>query len=126
MIVGVGIDAVSVERIEEFDKDSPFIMKTLTEEEREAEHGNFAEYYASRFAVKEAATKALAPALAPEVFNLRQVATLCREDGSPYIVIDDYMESVMEMTGVTSLHVSITHDGGLAIAVVIAESDVTL
>ena len=88
MIRGIGIDAVVVgdmagllERVSE-----GALFRMFTEKELSAAHEKSVptEYLASRFAVKEAAFKAIAPNLSEKSFDYRRIETRNREDGSPY------------------------------------------
>ncbi len=121
MIIGVGIDAVEIERMRKFDPASAFVRRVFTEEERAAVSGDAAAYYAARFAVKEAVYKALAPALDGEAVDLRQISSLHRPDGSPYAADTIYMKKLLQKAGADTVHISVTTEAGLAIAIAVAE-----
>lgn len=131
MIKGIGIDMASIsdtERLAEgiagktADEQGPFVRRTFTKAEVACalERHNPAEYLAGRFAVKEAAFKALAPRTA-EGFDFRCVETLTRPDGSPYIVVGPKLAAIMDEAGVTELLVSITNEDDYAVAIVVAQ-----
>lgn len=101
MIRGIGVDAVEISRMEKAMVIPGFKESTFTKKEIENEHGNFAEYYAVRFACKEAVFKAL-----HKEMDWRKIETLSKPDGSPYVI--------MENEGV--IHISVTTEGGIAIA----------
>jgi len=106
MIKGVGIDSVEIKRMEASLKRSGFQERVFTKAEIANEHGDINEYYATRFAAKEAVFKATGYPkdwLTIEVLN--------REDGSPYV------------SNVDNVHISITTEAGIATAICIAEKD---
>lgn len=110
MIKGVGIDAVKIERIAHFFKIDQFISSVFTQNEIQNEHGNRAEYYATRFACKEAVYKALGIPI-----DFRTIETLNRKDGSPYVVMKEEYNA-------SNIFISITVEDGLALAYCIVES----
>lgn len=109
MIVGIGIDTVEISRMTQSLAIPSFLISTFTPDEIANEHGNREEYYATRFACKEAVYKALGIQ-----FDWRIVETLNRDDGSPYIVM-------REEYGNVKIHISITTEGGLATAFCVVE-----
>ena len=126
MIRGIGIDAVVVgdmagllERLSE-----GALFRMFTEKELSAAHEKSVptEYLASRFAVKEAAFKAIAPNLSEKSFDYRRIETRNREDWSPYIYVDESLKAILDRAGIASLFVSITTTGGVAAAFVVAEA----
>lgn len=126
MIKGIGIDAVVIGDVAELLKHMTkgALSRVFTEKELSAaqEKANPEEYLASRFAVKEAAFKAIAPRLPGKGFDYRRIETRNNEDGSPYIYVDDFLQTILDCAEITSLFVSITATGGMAIAFVVAES----
>lgn len=125
MIRGVGIDMVEVATVKRLTRNPSFVTRTFTEEERiEAERaGDPSQYFAGRFAVKEAAFKATAAACssASDIFDLRQFSCLKGADGAPRVVPDEAVSAVLEAAGWEDLLVSLTHEGGWAIAIVMAQ-----
>lgn len=128
MIIGIGVDLAQIAeigRLAEVTGDS-FLRRTFTEEEREevqrrATKEARLEYYAARFAAKEAVFKALAPHTPEKGFDFRHVCTLNREDGSPYVKMTDWMREICAEAGVRDLHISITTEGEYAAAFVVVE-----
>ena len=117
--VGIGCDLASVSEIERLDRDTSgaFVRSTFSARERaEADTSDIYAYYAGRFAAKEAVFKAIAPLLGNEKFDFRIVETLRRADGSPYVFVSDELRTVMERAGVEKIMVSISKDGGFALA----------
>jgi len=125
MIRGIGIDTVTISEMagisEGVGAGAMARMFTAEELTSSGNTSNPAEYLATRFAAKEAVFKAVAPLLTGQYFDLRVVETLNRIDGSPYINIDDRLRDVLDRSGVHNLHISITTEGDLATAFVIAE-----
>lgn len=116
MIKGIGIDTVEISRIKKSLQIKGFLTNVFTKSEIDNCHGNIEEYYATRFACKEAVFKAINKYL---VIDLRTIETLNREDGSPYVVMkDEYKEA-----GISNIHISITTEMGTATAFVIAEGN---
>jgi holo-[acyl-carrier protein] synthase len=121
MIVGIGVDIVDVERFKWMVRRTPTVMQRLfyPSETHDARGvARTAESLAARFAAKEAVIKCLG-----EVAELRpldcEVVTL--ENGQPSIRLSGYLADVARERNVDRWHVSLSHDGGSAIAYVIAE-----
>lgn len=125
MIRGIGIDTVTISEMARMmeNMSDGALGRMFTDRELTAAHLSFdsAEYLATRFAAKEAVFKAVAHLLEEKHFDLRMVETLNRDDGSPYINIDGLMRGILDRAGVSHLHISITTEGDLATAFVIAE-----
>ncbi|GAB3657331.1 holo-ACP synthase [Actinocorallia lasiicapitis] len=116
MIVGVGIDVVDIARFERSLERTPRLRERLfTETERELPPRSLA----ARFAAKEALAKALG---APG--GLLWTDAEIRRDalGRPSLHVKGTIAAVAEPLGIRSWHVSLSHDGGIATAIVIAES----
>lgn len=127
MIVGIGIDVVNVDefaRLSQLNGEA-FISHTFTENEiREAESASSKTYrLATRFAVKEATFKAIAHHTKGKSFDFRIVETLSEPDGCPAIHPDATLQQLLDEVSIGSLHVSISDECGLAIAIVVAESN---
>ena len=127
MIIGIGTDLCQISRIRKIlDREGPegsFFRRAFTAAEQAealARH-DLAAFYAARFAVKEAVFKAVAPQTKTG-FDLRLVESLHREDGSPYINITDALLPHLREAGVIRLHLSVTTEGDMAQAFVIAEN----
>ena len=80
-----------------------------------------AEQVAGRVAVKEAASKALGTGWRQGV-HWKNFAIAHEPSGKPKLVCSGRALELMNQMGVKGTHVSITHDGGVAVAVVIFES----
>jgi holo-[acyl-carrier protein] synthase len=130
VILGVGLDVVEVARIRRLvGTDAPeetarrFLARCFTEGERRFcdARADRATPYAARFAAKEAASKALG---APAGIHWTDVEVL-REDGAPTLKLSGVADRVARERGVSRIHVSITHDAGIAAAVVVLEGGST-
>ena len=125
MILGIGIDVSRIERIERFLEryGDRFLKRILTPDEQ-LEIARFkvrAEQVAGRVAVKEAASKALGTGWRQGV-HWKNFAVAHEPSGKPKLVCSGRALEIMEQMGVKGTHVSITHDGGVAAAVVIFEN----
>ena len=122
MIVGLGMDVASVERMErnlERFGDS-FWSRVLTPSERALlePRRDRAVALAGRWAAKEAASKALG---APRDVWWHHVEVLRDDANVPRLFWHGPALDHLERLGVTSSWVTITHDAGVAAAVVILE-----
>ena len=123
MVRGIGIDTVDVAELARLCVDVPcFLERTFTEAERAEACGrrDEAARLAGKFAVKEAAYKALAH-LTSGGFDLRIVETLEDEGGCPHVTLSGGLAPVLAEAGATELLVSITNELGVATAVVLAQ-----
>ena len=124
MILGIGTDIVSVERIERAIEQygARFADRVFTTDEWEfckSRAGN-AECLAGRFAVKEAAFKALGHGW-DECGGFTSVEVVRQPKRRPEIVFHGRAKEIAERISVTRAHVSITHDAGFAAAIVVLE-----
>lgn len=127
MIRGIGIDTVSISEIQRYlDNENlcdAYLRHTFTDAERNAAKGryNLGEYYATRFAVKEAVFKAIGHLLPEKHFDFRLVETLNTSDGCPYVNVTEKLAPILKASRVDLLHLSITTEDNYATAFVIAE-----
>jgi len=116
MIVGVGIDVVDVGRFEEALDRTPTLRERLfTEQERDRPLASLA----ARFAAKEALAKALG---APTGMAWHDAEVVSESTGNPQFEIRGSVLTRANDLGVKSVHVSLSHDAGIASAVVVLES----
>ena len=116
MIVGVGIDVVDVARFTATLERTPRLLERLF---TEVERGLAPASIAARFAAKEALAKALG---APVGLRWHDVTVHRADDGRPHLDVRGTVAARAEELGIDSLHLSISHDAGIASAVVVAES----
>ncbi len=122
MIVGVGVDIVDVERFKWMVRRTPATLdRTFSRHETHDDQGRArsAESLAARFAAKEAVIKCLG-----DVAELRprECEVVTAESGRPMINLSGRLAELSAEAEITDWHVSLSHDGGNAIAYVIAES----
>lgn len=127
MINSVGIDLVEIiefGRIIETCGRS-FIDKTFTtnEIEQSLKAANRLDYLASRFAAKEAVFKAVAHYTTENTFDLRIIETLEEPDGFPRVHVCKELSSLLKQASISNIHISLSHDGGYAMAFAVAEKD---
>lgn len=123
MIVGVGIDVVPVDRFAAALQRTPGLARrlfTATELLTESGHERTAESLAARFAAKEALAKALG---APGGMLWSDAEVRTDAYGRPSLQVRGTVAATAARLGVTHWHVSLSHDGGIASATVIAEGD---
>jgi holo-[acyl-carrier protein] synthase len=121
VIVGVGIDVVPVARFAEALARTPSLAARLfTPDELVTESGapRSAESLAARFAAKEALAKALG-AGGGMAWTDAEVRT--DHAGRPSLTVCGTVAARAASSGVTRWHISLSHDGGIAAATVIAE-----
>ncbi|MEW2549554.1 holo-ACP synthase [Streptomyces sp. NPDC047002] len=121
MIIGVGIDVAEIERFGRSIERTPQLLRRLfTEGELRLPDGapRGTASLAARFAAKEALAKALG---APGGLHWTD-AEVCVEDGGrPVLRVRGTVAARAAALGVRAWHVSLSHDAGVASAVVIAE-----
>jgi len=121
VIIGVGIDVVPIERFESAsERTAQLIERLFTAAERVTGHGapRSAESLAARFAAKEAVAKALG---SPGGMSWQDCEVLVDDRGAPSLTVRGTVAARAAECGVTRWHVSLSHDGGIASAVVVAE-----
>ncbi|MFC4333914.1 holo-ACP synthase [Salininema proteolyticum] len=122
MIVSVGIDVVALPRFEHVVDRTPGIVDRLfTEEERRRPDGRERrlQSLAARFAAKEAVAKALG---APTGLSWHDCEVQSDPTGKPSILLRGTAAEAADRRSIARWHVSLTHDGGIASAVVVAET----
>jgi holo-[acyl-carrier protein] synthase len=121
VIIGVGLDVCSIERMRRALErhGDRFFSRICSESERQDLAGrDIATALAGRFAVKEAFAKALdgAPGVGWHEVEVRRT-----ESGRPRLELRGNALGLARTNGVERWHVTITHDAGIAAAVVILE-----
>jgi holo-[acyl-carrier protein] synthase len=115
MIVGVGVDVVDVARFEKSMARTPGLRDRLfTDAERPMPLPSLA----ARFAAKEALAKALG---APKTLQWHDAEITHGDDGRPLLAVRGSVADAADKLGVRSWHISLSHDAGLAIAMIVAE-----
>lgn len=115
-ILGVGVDLVDISRFERALNRAPRLAQRLfTENEAQASVRTLA----GRFAAKEALVKALG---GPEGLSWKELQVSKNLNGKPVFLASGQSAVTLAQAGVVRLQVSISHDGGMACAFVIAEA----
>ncbi|MCS7251144.1 MAG: holo-ACP synthase [Anaerolineae bacterium] len=123
-MVALGIDIIEIQRVERVVArfGERFLQRVFTPAERQACRGRIFEYSA-RFAAKEATAKALGVGLrimARDGIGFHEVEILPDPWGQPHVHLHGRAAERARALGLTHWAVSMTHDGGFAIAVVIS------
>lgn len=121
MICGVGVDIVNIGRIERVARNETFRARIFTAQEIDyaAGRAHAPEVYAGLFAVKEAVAKALGTGISG--FTLLDIETLHSDHGGPQAVLHGGAAERMQALHAKSAHISVSHDGGLAVAFAVLE-----
>jgi holo-[acyl-carrier protein] synthase len=116
MIAGVGIDVVEIARLERaLARTRGLAGRLFTEAERDLPVRSLA----ARFAAKEALAKALG---GPRGLLWTDAEIMVGAAGRPELKVYRTVAEAAARLGVTRWHVSLSHDGGLATAIVVAEA----
>jgi len=115
MIVGIGVDVAEISRLEHALARSPALAARLF---AESERALPLRSLAGCFAAKEALAKALG---APRGLHWTDAVIEHDERGAPLLRVSGTVAAAAASLGVTTWHVSISHDGGLCVAMVVAE-----
>ncbi len=127
MKLATGVDLVEIKRVGRVlgRYDSRFLQRVYTPTEVRFARGRLAEL-AARFAAKEAVSKALGVGMrlmSPAGIGWQEVETLNLQSGQPYVVLHGRAEARAAELGLTTWSISLSHDGGVAIAQVVAIGD---
>ena len=119
--VGVGIDAVDVERMRLALGRTPRLAQRVFTDGERAYGDRFRDpsrQLAARFAAKEATMKALGVGIG--AFAFRDVEVVRARSGAPSIAVHGGAAALAERRGVTEWQISMTHTDLIAQAIVIA------
>lgn len=116
MIVGIGVDVCSIDRFTGMAARRPGVVERIL---TPAEASVSVESQAARFAAKEALAKALG---SPGGLSWLDAEVVTDESGQPRFVVRGTVASLAASLGVRVLHLSLSHDAGIATAMVVAES----
>lgn len=119
MILGIGVDLVDLARFERAASRTPRLLPRLfAASELGAERTPSLRSLAGRFAAKEALIKALGESTEVRWHDMRIVADA---HGNPSFDLAGGVAALAAARGITAIHLSMSHDAGLAIAYVVAE-----
>ena len=115
-VIGVGIDVVDIERfMASLERTAGLRERLFTPAEAVRPPASLA----ARFAAKEAMAKALG---APTGMAWHDAEVVSESSGRPLLNIRGSVQSRADELGVRSVHLSLSHDAGIASAVVVLES----
>ena len=115
-VIGVGIDVCELDRFAASIERTPALaVRLFTEAERTLPVASLA----ARFAAKEALAKALG---APRGMEWHDAEVIREESGRPVFKIRGTVRAQATALGVQRIHLSLSHDAGIASAMVVLES----
>jgi holo-[acyl-carrier protein] synthase len=114
VIVGIGVDVCSLARFASASERPGVLDRLLTP----AEQAGRAETLAGRFAAKEALAKALG---APSGMVWTDCVVSADPAGQPSFALTGTVATRASELGVRHMHLSISHDAGVAVAMVVCE-----
>lgn len=124
-VIGIGVDRVAIARVgavvERFGE--RFVRRVFTEAEyaQAITKHNTARRLAMLFAAKEAVAKALGTGFHQGVAPAH-IETLHQPSGKPEVTLHDGAARAAERLGVTTVHISLSDDDGVAVAFAVAEA----
>ncbi|MDR6906723.1 holo-[acyl-carrier protein] synthase [Agromyces sp. 3263] len=116
MIVGIGIDVVDIARFERSITRTPALVERLF---AQSERGRPARSLAARFAAKESLIKALG---GHAVIRWHEMRVVQDADGNPDFALSGGLAEHVRRLGIDHVHLSMSHDAGIASAFVVLES----
>ena len=118
-MIKCGVDIVRVNRLAEIDPKirARFIERVFTDREQAQMRDNN-EGLSGLFAVKEAVSKALGTGIGKVAW--RDIEIVHLPTGEPTLELHGYAKEITQSKGLEDWAISISHDGGLAIAMVVA------
>jgi holo-[acyl-carrier protein] synthase len=118
MIAGIGIDVVDIARFERSLERTPSLRDRLF---AESERHRAARSLAARFAAKEALIKALGGHAVIRWHDMRVVQDA---EGNPDFALSGALSAHVAALGIDRVHLSMSHDAGIASAFVVLERGV--
>lgn len=122
MIAGIGIDLCEIARMEKLLENGHFLARFFSPEEQAYIRGKgktAPQTMAGIYAAKEALVKALGCGIVSA--DLGQIGVVHDSYGKPAYVLQGEYARLAEDKRISSFYLSITHDGGMAAAVCVAE-----
>lgn len=115
MIIGIGVDLVDIPRFEAAIARTPRLRERLF---APAERMLKPHSLAARYAAKEALIKALGGS---DGVHWTEIEVASERSGRPVFALSGSTAETVVARGILTVHLSMSHDGGLATAYVIAE-----
>lgn len=116
MIVGIGVDLVDIPRFERSLQRTPRLLERLF---APAERSLRPHSLAARYAAKEALIKALGGS---DGVHWTDIEVASEPSGRPVFALSGETARTVADRGIDAVHLSLTHDAGIAAAYVIAEA----
>jgi holo-[acyl-carrier protein] synthase len=116
VIVGIGIDVVDIARFERSIARTPALVERLF---AVSERNRPARSLAARFAAKESLIKALG---GHAVIRWHEMRVVQDADGNPDFALSGGLADHVRRLGIDHVHLSMSHDAGIASAFVVLES----
>lgn len=117
MIIGTGIDLVDIPRFERTLERTPRLLERLF---APAERTLRLPSLAARYAAKEALIKTLGGS---DGVHWTEIEIASEASGRPHFVLSGSTAAVIQERGISKLHLTLSHDAGLATAFVVAEGE---
>ncbi|MBR1709415.1 MAG: holo-ACP synthase [Clostridia bacterium] len=121
-IIGIGVDLCDIARMEKAIQKENFLKRVFTPQENaylESKGKSRAQSAAALYAAKEAVCKALGTGFSGGIMP-EQIEVLHTELGAPVIRLHGQAEERFQEMNGKALHVSLSHESGMAIAFVTA------
>lgn len=115
VIKGIGVDLLDLARFEAHLAATPALIERLFHPE---ERTQTTRRLAASFAAKEALVKALG---GPTGLSWSELKVWRNTEGQPFLAAEGKSAGTLAQAGIDKIHLSISHDGGMLIAYLIAE-----
>ena len=122
MIIGIGIDAVQISRLKKWISNATLLERYFNRRELDSiqKRGKgMVNSLAAHFAAKEAFGKALGTGFAG--FALKDIMVISNVGEKPMLFAEESAQKAMKAAGAKKSHVSLSHDGDMALAMVVLE-----
>ncbi len=121
MIVGIGVDVVDLARFERATSRTPALLPRLFADSERVSEGRPLPLrsLAGRFAAKEALVKAIGDSTG---VGWHDITVISDSERHPTLLLSGAAAAIAAKLGVDTVHLSMSHDAGIAIASVIVES----
>jgi holo-[acyl-carrier protein] synthase len=120
-VLGVGVDLVDIERFTRALERTPALRQRLFGPLEISPEDLGTQSLAARFAAKEAMLKALGGNIPG--FSWHDIQVTGERGHQPQLVLSGGVAKHAALSGVTSTHLSMSHDGGMAIAFVVVDGE---
>jgi len=126
VVYGIGVDLVSINRIEEVIQrwGNRFVNRVFTPDEADICYGrpSRSSPFALRFAAKEAFSKAIGLGMRKGI-KWREIEVFNDPNGKPGLRLHGTCLKICQEKGVTGIHVSLSDEGEYGVAMVVLEKE---